>query len=99
VLRRSAGAVTAVIVAIVLPYILAIASVLPAGTSEWLLRFTPAAAFAVMQSMPQYPQVVASYTAANGYFPLAPWAGFAVLCGYTVLALGLATYLLRRRDA
>jgi uncharacterized membrane protein len=33
------------------------------------------------------------------YYPLAPWAGFAVLCGYAVLAMGLAFFLLRRRDA
>jgi uncharacterized membrane protein len=32
-------------------------------------------------------------------YPLAPWAGFAVLCGYAVLAMGLAFFLLRRRDA
>jgi ABC-type transport system involved in multi-copper enzyme maturation permease subunit len=99
VLRRSAGAVTAVIVAIVLAYILATGAVLPAGPSEWLLRLTPAAAFAIQQSIPQYPQVAASYTPTDGYFPLAPWVGFAVLCGYAALALGLAVILLRRRDA
>ena len=33
------------------------------------------------------------YTPRNGYFPLAPWAGFAVLCGYTALAVGLARRL------
>jgi hypothetical protein len=33
------------------------------------------------------------------YYRLAPWAGFAVLCGYAVLAMGLALFLLRRRDA
>jgi hypothetical protein len=33
------------------------------------------------------------------YYPLAPWAGFAVLCGYAVVAMGLAVFLLRRRDA
>ena len=54
-LRRSAGAVTAVIVAIVLPYILATASVLPAGAAQWLLRLTPAAAFAIQQSLPAVP--------------------------------------------
>ena len=100
ILRHSAGAVTAVIVVIVLPYFFtAPLSVLPAGPSDWLLRVTPAAAFAIQQSIPQYPQVSASYTPMNGYFPLAPWAGFAVLCGYAVLALGLAVILLRRRDA
>ena len=98
-LRRSAGAVTAVIVAIVLPYILAVASVLPAGSSQWLLRLTPAAAFAIQQSIPRYPQVSALYTPPQGYFPLAPWTGFAVLCGWAALALGLAVFLLRRRDA
>jgi ABC-type transport system involved in multi-copper enzyme maturation permease subunit len=99
-LRSSAGAVTAAITAIVLPYLLAaVLPVLPAGASEWLLRVTPAAAFAIQQSLHQYPQVSASYTPANGYFPLAPWAGFAVLAGYAALALGLAVILLRRTDA
>src|SRR6266851_2809266 len=99
VLRRSAAAVTIVIVAIVLPYILGIASVLPVGAADWLLRVTPAAAFAVQQAAPQYPQVIALYSPGSGYFPLAPWAGFAVLCAYAALALGLAVMLLRRRDA
>ena len=99
VLRRSAAAVTIVIVAIVLPYILGIASVLPVGATDWLLRITPAAAFAVQQAMPQYPQVTALYSPGTGYFPLAPWAGLAVLCGYAALALSLAVVLLRRRDA
>jgi ABC-type transport system involved in multi-copper enzyme maturation permease subunit len=99
VLRRGAGAVTSVIVAMVLPYVLAVASVLPSGPAEWLLRITPAAAFAIQQSMPAFFQVTASYTPNAGYYPLAPWAGFAVLCGYTVVALGLAAVLLRRRDA
>jgi ABC-type transport system involved in multi-copper enzyme maturation permease subunit len=99
-LRRSAGAVTAVIAAIVLPYLLAVLTgVLPAGAEEWLVRVTPAAAFAIQQNAPQYTQVTASYTPANGYFPLAPWAGFAVLCAWAALALILATYALRRRDA
>ena len=98
-LRRSAATVTLMIVAIVLPYILATAYVLPAGVAEWLTRLTPAAAFAVQQTIPAYPQVTANYTPDNGYFPLSPWAGFAVLCAYAALALGLALYRLRRRDA
>ena len=98
-LRRSAVAVTAVIVTIVLPYLLAMASVLPAGTSEWLLRLTPAAAFAIQQSLPRYPQVISAYTPSSGHFPLAPWAGFAVLCAWAALALGVAAWQLRRRDA
>ena len=98
-LRSSAAAITAAITAIVLPYLLAITlAVLPAGAADWVLRVTPAAGFAIQQTLVQYPQVTASYTPANGYYPLAPWAGFAVLCGYAVLALGLAVILIRRRD-
>jgi ABC-type transport system involved in multi-copper enzyme maturation permease subunit len=99
VLRRSAAAVTTAIVAIVLPFILGVASVLPIGASQWLLRVTPAAAFAIQQSLTPYPQVTASYEAPDGYFPLPPLAGFGVLCAYTAAAMGLAVYLLRRRDA
>ena len=98
-LRRGAGAVTIVIALIVLPYVLATASVLPAGPSEWLLRLTPAAGFAVQQSLQAFTQVQSIYTPAFGYFPLAPWAGLAVMCGWAAVALGVAWYLLRRRDA
>ena len=98
VLRRSAGAVIIVIAAIVLPYFLAVASVLPTGAGQWLLRTTPAAAFAIQQTVTQYPQVLATYRPGNGYFPLAPWAGFAVLCGYTLCAFTVAVFVVRRRD-
>ncbi len=88
-LRNSAGAVTAVIAGIVLPYLLAtLPGVLPAGAGEWLVRVTPAAAFAVQQVSPQYAQVTASYSPASGYFPLAPWAGFAVLCAWAAARPG-----------
>jgi ABC-type transport system involved in multi-copper enzyme maturation permease subunit len=98
VVRRGATAVVAVIVAIVVPYVLAIAAPVPESVAEWLLRLTPAAGFAVQQSLPQYPQVIAAYTPLGGFYPLEPGAGFVVLCGYTALALGLAVFVLRRRD-
>jgi ABC-type transport system involved in multi-copper enzyme maturation permease subunit len=100
IFRRSAGAVTAVIAAIVLPYLL-VAQIpfLPASVTGWLTRVTPVAAFAVQQTVVPYPQVTSNYTPYNGYYPLAPWAGLAVLAGYALLALTVAAVLLRRRDA
>ncbi|MDX6256288.1 MAG: hypothetical protein QOJ11_2622 [Frankiales bacterium] len=96
ILRRSATAVAAVIVLIVLPYILAVSSL---GALQWLLRLTPAAGFAVQQTLHRYPQVDGVYTASAGYFPLTPAAGFGILLGWTAVAFGLALFLLRKRDA
>jgi ABC-type transport system involved in multi-copper enzyme maturation permease subunit len=98
-LRRGAGAVTAAIVLIVLPYMLAIAAALPAGASQWLMRITPAAAFAIQQTLPQYHQVAYTYTPSGGFYPLAPGTGLAVLGAYTLVALLAAHRLLRMRDA
>ena len=100
ILRRGVGAVATVIVVIVLPYLLTVTDpILPPGPTGWLLRLTPAAAFAVQQTLIQYPQVSNTYTATYGYYPLPPWAGLAVLCAWVALALSLALFLLRRRDA
>jgi ABC-type transport system involved in multi-copper enzyme maturation permease subunit len=95
--RRSFPAIFVAIVAIVLP--LVISAFLPLEMSRWLLRLTPAAGFAIQQSVPEYPQVVGMYVPLAGYYPLAPWAGFAVLCIYTALAVGLAALVLRRRGS
>jgi len=97
-LRRSVTAVTTAVVVIVLPYLLSV-TVLPLQASAWVLRVTPAAAFALQQSEIQYPQVDNIYSPADGYFPLAPWAGFAVLVAWAALALGGGALVLRRRDA
>ena len=94
--RRSAAAVVTGIVLLVLPFILVYT--LPAGASTWLMRLTPTAAFAVQGTQPNSPLVANAYTVMNGYYPLEPWAGLAVLCGYAAIALGAATWLLRRRD-
>lgn len=96
--RRSAAAVTAVILLIVFPYILAVASALPSGASDWLLRTTPAAAFAVQQTLPHYAQVNWAYAVSNGYYPMGAWPGMAVLFGYAGVAFAIAAYLVRRRD-
>jgi hypothetical protein len=98
-LRRGAAAVIAAVAAVLVPYVLATTSVLPEPVADWLLRVTPAAGFAVQQSIPEYPQVSGHHAPAGGFYPLPPWAGFAVLCGYAALVLALAVRRLNREDA
>jgi ABC-type transport system involved in multi-copper enzyme maturation permease subunit len=98
IFRRSAAAITVAIAAIVLPFLLSV-TVLPNGAADWLLRVSPAAGFAIEQSIPHYSQLTTVYSPAGGWYPLPPLAGFAVLCAYAAAALVLATVLLRRRDA
>ena len=94
--RRSAIAVTLGVVLIAGPFILS--TLLISGVTQWLLRLTPAAGFAIQQAYPKYEQVTGSY-ATMGYYPLSWWAGFAVLCAWTFALLTLAVFTVRRRDA
>jgi len=99
ILRRSAAAITIAVVAVVMPFLLTALNVVPAGVGDWLLRLTPAAALAIEQSIPRYSQVTTAISPVQGYYPLSPYAGFAVLCLWAVAALALALVMLRRRDA
>jgi ABC-type transport system involved in multi-copper enzyme maturation permease subunit len=85
ILRRSAATITIVLVALLLPQI--IGTGLPLSTAQWLERLTPAAGFAIQQTVER------SDTA------IGPWAGLGVLCVYTAVALAVATRQLKRRDA
>ena len=98
-LRRSAIAITASIAVVVLPFLLSVIGVFPEGVSTWLLRVTPAAGFAIEQSIPHYSQVSEIGRAVDGVYPLPPWAGFAVLCAWAAAGLALAWIVLKRRDA
>lgn len=91
VLRHSAAAITAVISLVVLPAIIAI--LLPTGPAQWLMRVTPAGGLGIQRSRPPTVALVEPWSMVH------PWLGFGVLCGYTAVALALATWLLRRRDA
>jgi len=97
ILRTSASAVTAGIVVFVFPYIVSTFSSAAVGT--WLFRLSPAAGFSVLGVLPRSALVSYPGTMANGYYPLTPWAGLLVLCAYAALSLGIAFFVLRRRDA
>jgi hypothetical protein len=86
-LRRGWAAILVGLSLVALPYAVTAFPLLPDAVSEWLLRLTPAAGFAVQQTMVEYPQVTAHYAPSAGYFPLPGWAGLAVLCAYTVVVL------------
>jgi ABC-type transport system involved in multi-copper enzyme maturation permease subunit len=98
--RRGAAAIAISIVAIVVPIFLAVSAAVPLGAADWLLRVTPAAGMALQGAYPHYAQVTdIIYSPLSGYYPLSAWAGLLVMCGWAAVALGVAAYLLRRRDA
>ncbi len=91
-LRRGWAAILLALALTVVPYAVTAFPLLSDAASQWLLRLTPAAAFAVQQTAVPYPQVIAHYAPSTGYFPLSGWAGFAVLCAYVVAVLWPAVH-------
>jgi ABC-type transport system involved in multi-copper enzyme maturation permease subunit len=53
----------------------------------WLNRATPLAGLALQQTRDRFDNAIG------------PWGGFGVLCAWAAVALGLAYWQLRRRDA
>jgi ABC-type transport system involved in multi-copper enzyme maturation permease subunit len=64
-----------------------LANLLPSSVSSHLTPYLPSNAGAVL------------WGGANGPDTLAPWTGFAVLCGYAVVLIAAAAWRLRRSDA
>jgi hypothetical protein len=85
ILRRSAPAITVVLLLLLVPQI--VATGLPVEVAVWFERVTPAAGFAIQQTVWHYDTAIG------------PWAGFGVLCAYTVVVLAVAARRLDRRDA
>jgi hypothetical protein len=90
--KRWIVAIGLAIALVVVPYLLA-----TAGLAPWLLMITPAAGFAITQSVPTFAHVDVGTSLLGGYYPLPPWAGLAVTCGYAALALGAAIAVHRRK--
>ncbi|GGQ14751.1 hypothetical protein BKA00_002004 [Actinomadura coerulea] len=85
IVRRGAPAITIVLLLLIVPQI--VATGLPLSAARWLERLTPAAGFAVQQTVDRAGQSIG------------PWAGLGVLCAYTAAALAAAAWLVGRRDA
>jgi ABC-2 family transporter protein len=96
-LRRSAGTITVGVLVLIFPLVLA--TVLPQGPADLLLALTPAAGFGLQQGNVRYSQVSHACLPYNGCYPLAPWAGFAVMCAWALAGLVAAILVARRRDA
>jgi ABC-2 family transporter protein len=91
ILRHSAGAITTVIVLVILP-IFASTS-LPIGPAKWLMLLTPTGGFATQRAKPP------TNVLAEPWSMISAWAGLGVVCAYAMVALAVAYWLLRRRDA
>jgi hypothetical protein len=83
--RHTAVAIPLVILPLLVPSI--VSTGLPLSVANWLTRLTPAAGFAVQQTIERYDTAIA------------PLVGLGVLAAYAAGALGVATVLLRRWDA
>lgn len=90
-LRRSAAAITLTIVLVVLPLIAG--AVLPGSSPRWLMYTTLAGGLATLRAKP------ATDTLAAPWALIGPGAGISVVLGYAAVALALAWWQLRRRDA
>jgi ABC-2 type transport system permease protein len=89
IIRHTAGAISAfVAVVLVLPLIV---QALPASISDAVARYLPANIGLVMFST--------TSVASRVEHSFSPWAGFALLVGYTVAVLGIGCWVLVRRDA
>ncbi|MFI9596035.1 hypothetical protein [Nonomuraea sp. NPDC052265] len=98
-LRRGRAAILVALALVALPYGVTAFPLLPDAVSGWLLRLTPAAGFAVLQTRMEYPQVTAHYAPSAGYFPLPGWAGLAVLAAYAAFAMWTALRRTATREA
>lgn len=96
VFRRRLIAGLVAVSAVVVPYAVATVPLFSDGLAQWLLRVTPAAGFAVQQTLVEHHQVTAHYAPSSGYFPLPWWAGVTVLCAYTAAGVALALRRLPR---
>ncbi|MGH8834418.1 MAG: ABC transporter permease [Actinomycetes bacterium] len=89
ILRRAGAAISIMVALTLVPLIAAEpgSPLMPETVAVWVRRTTPIAGMAIQQTRERLDTAIG------------PWAGLAVLCGWTVAALLAAGWLLKRRDA
>ncbi|MGH3681183.1 MAG: ABC transporter permease subunit [Natronosporangium sp.] len=92
ILRRGAGAIAVVVVLVLVPIF--VEGGLPLTAAQWLVRSTPVAGQAILQSQPVAPheQITAQGMAS-------PLPGLGVVALYAAASLAIGYWRLRRRDA
>lgn len=90
-LRHSAAAITITVVLVLLPLI--VGMILPDSSPKWLMYTTLAGGMATQRAKPP------TIGLAEPWALIGPWAGIGVVAAWVVLALGLAWWQLRKRDA
>jgi ABC-type transport system involved in multi-copper enzyme maturation permease subunit len=90
-LKHSAAAITITIVLVVLPLI--VGMILPGSTPKWLMYTTLAGGLAAQRAKPP------TMALAEPWAMIGPWAGIGAVAAWAAIALGLAWWQLRRRDA
>ncbi|MBW4030615.1 MAG: ABC transporter permease subunit [Acidobacteria bacterium] len=88
IIRHSAAAITTYVgILLVLPIV---AQALPSSISHPIMKYLP---FHISDTMTSVTHVLASGSS------FSPWTGFALLCGYAIVALTVGGWLLVHRDA
>lgn len=89
--RQSAAAITMTVLLVLLPLI--VGMILPNNSPKWLMYTTLAGGMATQRAKPP------TITLAEPWAMIGPWAGIAVVASWVAVALGLAWWQLRKRDA
>ncbi len=90
-LRHSAAAITFTILLVLVPLI--VGMILPGTSPKWLMYTTLAGGLATQRAKPP------TITLAEPWAMIGPWAGIGVVAAWVAMALGLAWWQLRKRDA
>ena len=92
ILRRSVGAITALVLALLVSSILGTG--LPLAAARWVIRTTPASGLSITQALETDHNLTP-----EPWSMAPPLVGLGVLAAWAVAVMAVAVWLIRRRDA